>query len=249
MADENTTDTENLDQTTDLKDQDQAKDQATDSPSEEKTAEPNDGDTVLGIKTEDGDKSKEAPPNALLGAPEGDYEIDVAKLPEGTKIDADALAIIAPIGKEIGLSNEGMTKLAGAYATILPNVVKQISDGIEADAAAQTKSWADETKLAVEGGKDAKGAAIKPATDAKGEPIYAGKTMAEVRAIAAKALDNLGTPELRQYLETTGLGNHEPLVRFAFKAGMAIKEDSFERGAGTSGKPATLQSVLYGTKE
>ena len=220
----------------------------------ESTTETNEGDTILGVKVEDkpDDKAKKAEddkPNALLGVPEGDYEIDVAQLPEGTKIDADALAVLTPIAKEIGLSNEGVTKLAGAYATILPNVVKQISDGIEADAAAQTKAWSDETRLAVEGGKDAKGAVIAPLADAKGEPVYAGKTMKEVRAIAAKALDNLGGPGLRQYLETTGLGNHEPLVRFAFKAGMAIKEDDFGRGDGPGGKPATLQSVLYGSKE
>lgn len=46
------------------------------------------------------------------------------------------------------------------------------------------------------------------------------------RALAAKAIERLGSPGLRQLLEKSGLGNHPDLVRFAVKVGKALSEDS-----------------------
>jgi hypothetical protein len=210
-------------------------DQQDDKPGDDKGADDQQDDK--------GDKEE----NALLGAPEGDYTI--TGLPEGTTIDTEALAMLTPIAKEIGLSDAGMSKLAEVYATkILPHIDAQVSTAIETQAATQRKDWEAETRLAISGGKDADGKAVEPARTDKGDPIYGGKDYKEVTQIAAKALDRLGTPELRQFLETTGLGNNEALVRFAFRAGMAIKEDDFDRGDGGGSKPKTLAETLYGNK-
>lgn len=209
-----------------------------------------DGKTILGeAKTDDKGDDTKAEANPLLGAPDGEYEIDKAALPADTAIDTEALAALAPIAKEIGLSNAGMSKLAGVYADkILPHVTKQIAGEIETQAATQAKDWANETRLAIEGGKDAAGKPIAPAATDKGEPVYGGLSYKEVTQVAARALDRLGTPELREFLETSGFGNNEALVRFAFRAGRAISEDTFDRGAGGESKPSTLQTALYGDK-
>lgn len=251
MADENTTGTENSETTAGQQGQDQGKTPETDSGSTE-TSPKTDGDTFLGTKTEDKDgdgadktadgddkKADEAKDeNPLLGAPEGDYTL--TGLPEGTVIDTEALAALAPVAKEIGLSDAGMSKLAGVYAEkILPHVAEQIGADIATQAAAQAKAWDGETRLAIEGDK-ANGTAPDPAFD--------GKDFAAVRKDAARALDRLGTPELRQFLETSGLGNNPALVRFAYNAGKAIKEEGFDRGGTSSSEPVTLQTALYGKK-
>lgn len=164
---------------------------------------------------------------ALFGAPDGDYEI--TGLPEGTVIDGEALAAVAPLAKEMGLSNEGLSKLAGAYAEkIVPHLAKQVSDQIMASSAATIKGWADESVAAVK-------------TDA----AYGGKPLAEVQAVAAKAIDRFGGTEFRQYLADTGLGNHPAMVRAMFLAGSAIAEDTtFERG-GVATSPKSRVDKYY----
>ena len=191
----------------------------------------------------------EPEPNALLGAPEGDYEIDVAALPEGTKIDTEALAVLTPVAKEIDLSNAGMTKLAVVYATkILPALDARVTESIETQAAQQRKDWEAETRLAISGGKGADGKVVEALKDDKGEPIYGGLPYKDVVATAARALDRFGGPGLREALDASGYGNRESMMRFAFTVGRAIKEDDFDRGSGPSEKPKSLTEALYGTK-
>lgn len=179
---------------------------------------------------------------ALFGAPEGEYELT---LPEGvTDVDKDVLAAVTPVAKELGLSNEGLSKIAGVYATdVLPTVAKQITTGMEQNHAASVKAWADEARRAVEGGKDGDNV-IEP------DPIFAGKTMKEVTSIAARAIDRFGGPELRQYFDATGTGNYPAMLRFAFLAGSAISEDtSFERGTTTSAAPKSREEKYYGSSQ
>jgi hypothetical protein len=265
VADENTTDTQNS--TTDQADQSQAASPATDSSTSTTTeqAVPTEkqAETILGTaadddeKTDTGEKAdektdakgedeKEAEPNALLGAPEGDYEI--TGLPEGTEVDKVALDALTPIAKEIGLSSLGMSKLAGVYTeSILPHVMDTVVKDVQGQAAAQAKTWDAETRLAIEGGKDEKGNRIEPS------PAFDGKPFAEVRAVAAKAIDRLAGEQgkdLREFLEASGLGNNLALVRFAYTAGKAIKEDDFVRAdASSKAGPQTMAEVLYGKSE
>lgn len=165
---------------------------------------------------------------ALFGAPEGDYE--VVGLPEGTVIDTEALAAVTPVAKELGLSNEGFSKIASVYAEkILPNVTQQVTDTIMSQAEAQRADWGKETLEAV-----------------KTDPVYGGAPLKDVQAASAKAIERFGGAELRQYLEDTGLGNHPAMVKAFFLAGSAISEDtSFERG-GVVPKPKTSVEKFYG---
>jgi hypothetical protein len=169
-------------------------------------------------------------PNALLGAPEGDYEI--IGLPEGTEIDKVALDALDPVAREIGLSNEGMSKLAGVYAEkILPHVAEQVTTGLNAQIDEIKRGWDSETRKAI-----------------AEDPKFDGKSFAEVTAISAKALDRLGGEGLRKALTESGFGNHPAMVEFAYRAGKAIKEDDFDRGEGAPGAPKTRAEKFYGTK-
>jgi hypothetical protein len=165
---------------------------------------------------------------ALFGVPEGDYE--PAGLPEGTVIDKAALEAVTPVARELGLSNEGFSKLAGVYAEkVLPQVTEAVTSQILAQSAATTAQWATEATESV-----------------RTDPAYAGKPLPEVQAIAAKALDRFGGTEFRQYLADTGLGNHPAMLKAMFLAGSAIAEDTtFERG-GTPAVAKTRAEKFYG---
>jgi hypothetical protein len=206
-------------------------------PASSSTTEPSDAPTLLTPAPTDtppadtppaDDTSPPAENAALFGAPEGDYEI--SGLPEGMEVDKAALAEFAPIAKELGLSNEGMSKVAGAYAAMLPKVVEGFEADLQQRIVAQQAEWAGQAVELV-----------------KTDPAFGGKPMAEVQQVAAKALDRLGGPEIREYLQSTGLGNHPAMVKFAFLAGSAISEDTtFERG-GTIPVAKTRTEKYYGS--
>lgn len=70
----------------------------------------------------------------------------------------------------------------------------------------------------------------------------------ENQAVAKKAIDTFGTPELKQYLQASGLGNHPELVRLAYNVGKAISEDKFIAGRdGGNVVPKNPEDVLYGS--
>jgi hypothetical protein len=149
----------------------------------------------------------------LFGAPEGDYEI--SGLPDDMEIDKEALEAVSPVAKELGLSNEGFSKLANVYATqVMPKVVEGVVDNLQKDIAAQHAAWATEALEMIN-------------TD----DTFAGKKLDDVKAMSAKAIDRFGGPDFRKYLNDTGLGNHPAMLKFAYLTGQAIAEDTtFERG-------------------
>ena len=57
-----------------------------------------------------------------------------------------------------------------------------------------------------------------------------GEKFTENLALARKALESFGTPELQDVLNMTGLGNHPEVIRAFYKAGKAISEDRFIPG-------------------
>lgn len=73
---------------------------------------------------------------------------------------------------------------------------------------------------------------------------FGGDKLTESLALGEKALAAFGTPELRQMLVDSKLGNHPEVIRFMVRAGKALSEDTFVAG----GKPVAAKdaaSVLY----
>lgn len=206
------------------------------------------GDTQGQGEASEGDGREPDAPE-LTGAPDGDYEI--TGLPEGMAIDTDLLEAASPVLKELNLSNAGASKVAGMFAEkVLPHVEKRVMDGVIGQVVAQRATWDAETNAQIAGGKDAAGNAIAA------DPIYAGKSLDQVRGIAAKALDRFGgdakftvngeETTFRQWLKDTGNGNNPALVRFAFLAGSAISEDmGFERSGQAPATPKSREDKYY----
>lgn len=75
------------------------------------------------------------------------------------------------------------------------------------------------------------------AESAQSDKEYGGDKFNENLAIAKQAYDALATPELKELLDTTGIGNHPEMIRVFYKAGLLLSEDKVvaaDRGAAPS---------------
>lgn len=151
--------------------------------------------------------------------PEGAPEKYEFKAGEGVEIDAAAMADFEPVARELNLTNEQAQKLVDVYPKILSGVQQRQAEAWQK----QTEGWAESVKTDKEVGGD--------------------KLTANLGA-AQRALDQFGTPELREYLDGTGLGNHPELVKAFIKVGKAMSEDGVLTGKESGERSAA--EVLYG---
>lgn len=149
------------------------------------------------------------------GAPEK-YEFQTG---EGVELDTDALKDFEPVARELNLTNEQAQKLVDAYPKILAGVQQRQADAWQAT----TEQWA---------------------ADVKADKEIGGDKLNGNLSAAQRALDQFGTPELKEYLNTTGLGNHPDLVKTFIKIGKAMSEDGMVSGKETGQRSAA--EVLYG---
>ena len=66
----------------------------------------------------------------------------------------------------------------------------------------------------------------------------------ENQAIARKTIETFGTPELRNLLNSTGMGNHPEFVKLAYRIGKAISEDGFVRGSAPAGEQTAAKTLF-----
>lgn len=139
------------------------------------------------------------------GKPEGAPEKYEFKAPEGQKFDDTVLGAYSEIAKELNLPQEAAQKLLDKVA---PVIQARQAEQIEAVRTA----WGE---------------------SAKTDKEFGGDKLTENLAVAKKALDTLGTPELKKLLNESGLGNNPEVIRAFYRAGKAISEDKFVAGKGT----------------
>ncbi|MCM7404472.1 peptidase [Enterobacter cloacae] len=176
------------------------------------------GDKPQEDKPADGDKPTDKPDDKEQkpeGAPEK-YEFTAG---EGVELDTEALKDFEPVARELNLTNEQAQKLVDAYPKILAGVQQRQAEAWQK----QTEGWAETVKADKEIGGD--------------------KLTANLSA-AQRALDQFGTPELKEYLNATGLGNHPDLVKTFVKIGKAMSEDGMVDGSNQGQRSAA--EVLYG---
>lgn len=130
------------------------------------------------------------------------------EMPEGIDLDKAGADEFAAIAKELKLPKDAAEKLVGLE-------VKRLQKA-QQDHVTLVESWAEQVKTDQEIG---------------------GDKLDENLAVARKAVDAFGSQALKDLLNSTGLGNHPEVVKAFYKAGKAISEDGFVRGAPKS--PAT----------
>lgn len=173
------------------------------------------GEKPQGDKPAEGDEPDDGKDKKQEGAPEA-YEFKAA---EGVDLDTDALKDFEPVARELNLTNEQAQKLVDAYPKILAGVQQRQADAWQAT----TEQWA---------------------ADVKADKEFGGDKLTGNLSAAQRALDQFGTPELKEYLNTTGLGNHPDLVKTFIKIGKAMSEDGMVSGKETGQRSAA--EVLYG---
>ena len=130
------------------------------------------------------------------------------KTPEGIALDADVATEFKGLAKELNLSQDAAQKVADLGGTLAQNWAGQQTEAIQKAKA----EWINGTKTDKEIGGDQLPANL---------------------AVAKKALDTFGTPELRTLLNESGLGNHPEIIRAFYRAGKAISEDRVLTGGAT----------------
>lgn len=177
------------------------------------------GDKPQDDKLADGDKQADKPDDKEQ-KPEGAPEKYEFKVGEGQELDTAALEQFEPIARELNLTNEQAQKMVDLYGTkIMPMVQKQ-----------QAESWQKTTE--------------QWAADVKADKEIGGDNLTGNLSAAQRALAQFGTPELKEYLEGTGLGNHPELVKAFIKVGKAMSEDGMVTGKESGQRSAA--EVLYG---
>lgn len=139
------------------------------------------------------------------------------KAPEGIELEPAALEEFTAIAKELKLSGENAQKLA--------DIAVKMQQRQAEKHVATVKEWADQSKTDKEFGGDAFGENV---------------------AVARKAIETFGSPELKSLLDATGMGNHPEVIRAFFKAGKAISEGKFVASGARTATPAqSTAKALY----
>jgi hypothetical protein len=143
-------------------------------------------------------------------------------LPEGMEVDQALFDGVKEIASKHKLSKEAVQDLVDGYSKRMndsDNTLKDQWSEIE-------QGWIKSAKTDKEIG---------------GERFEVSVKKANV------ALDKFGTPELREALDQTRLGNHPEMIRLMAKIGDAISEGgSFEKGGNAAQVPAS--DIMYDNK-
>ena len=150
--------------------------------------------------------------------PEGAPEKYEFKAEEGKEFDPVVLEKFGEVAKELNLSQDNAQKLIDKIAPALAE--RQMAQLESAKAA-----WAE---------------------SARSDKEYGGDKLTENLAVAQKAMNQFGSPELRTLLNESGLGNHPEIIRAFYRAGKAISEDSYVPN-GQGGAPSDPAKRMFPT--
>jgi hypothetical protein len=139
------------------------------------------------------------------------------KAPEGTQLNPEVIGKFEGVAKELGLSQEAAQKVVDAMAP-------QLAAAQAAQFETIKTGWAD---------------------SARTDKEFGGDKFAENLAVAKKALDTFGTPELRTLLNDTGLGNNPEIIRAFYRAGQKISGSNFVAGGAAGAAPTSAAATLY----
>jgi hypothetical protein len=131
--------------------------------------------------------------------------------PAGQDFDPAVISAYSEIAKELNLPQESAQKIIDKIAPVMAEKQTRILD--EARTA-----WGEA---------------------AKSDKEFGGAKFDSNIAVAVKAMNAFGTPELRTLLNESGLGNHPEIIRAFYRAGLKISEDSFvpSNASGSSDLP------------
>lgn len=177
------------------------------------------------------DKAGDAKANEVPA--DGKYTLT---MPDGVELDTELADALGPDFKELNLTNAQAQKLVDKY------IATQQARG-----AKQTEAWTN----TVTGWADT----------AKADPEIGGKHWDDTAKTAVAFIDEFASPAGKEFLNSSGGGNHPEMIRMARNGGKALAEArakiaDLEKqlngednpaigGAGGSSKPADAASIMF----
>lgn len=181
--------------------------------------EPKQGEPKTLVTEEPKQGQKE--PQGTQGEPKTSAPAEIQiKVPQGFASDDPVISKLTEIAKGEKFSSEQAQKFVDFYAEQM--------NGLRQQQIERVTKWAEETKADKEIG---------------------GANLQTSIAEAKRALRLLGSPELSQALDATGLGNHKAVISFLVKAAKLVKEDALPGGQkAASGQPGAINyDAIYPT--
>lgn len=151
--------------------------------------------------------------NATSGSAQTQQSDFDLKLPDGSNLDASYLEQTKALAKELGLSQEAAQKLVERDSGLLSSVSERNAVQVRE----KTEQWAK---------------------DAQADKEIGGGNFQSSVTDARTALDRFGSPEFKNMLNQSGVGNHPELIRILARVGKAMREDKMVT---TSSQPARAQ--------
>lgn len=143
------------------------------------------------------------------------------KLPDGISVDPESLAAATELFRASALSQEQAQKFIDLAVSREQAAARK---GAQAFVDLQNK-WVSEIKA---------------------DPDIGGDKLTASLASAARAIDRLGVPGLREALNLTGAGNHPAVVKAFVRLGQMVSEDRFQPGKDAApGAQKSLAEVIY----
>lgn len=162
---------------------------------------------------------------------DGKYQVE---MPEGIELDTKLLDRFSPKFKDAGLTQRQVQAVATEFAQMRKEEAESYMGTPEGQWSAASYEYYKES-----------GTPDSWIEKGKADKEIGGDKWDSSVSTARRAVNELGTPELKALLEATGTGNHPELIRFMAKAGAMIKEDNPATGNAPGGKKADRLEVLY----
>ena len=124
------------------------------------------------------------------------------KAAEGQTFDPEFVKGYSEVARELNLTQE-------AAQTMIDKVGPVLAQQQAAQIAQVRNDWAEASKVDAE---------------------FGGAKFNENLAIAKQSIDKFATPEFKQMLDDTGLGNHPEWIRYCYRVSKAFSPDHFEGG-------------------
>ena len=132
------------------------------------------------------------------GAPEK-YEFNTKITDDSSELDPEVVTAFGEVAKELDLPQDAAQKVLDKVAPVIQAKQAKVLEQVKLD-------WAN---------------------DSQADKEFGGENLAENLNVAKTALDAFGSDSLKSLLHETGFGNHPEIIRFMYKAGKAISEDSY----------------------
>ena len=143
-------------------------------------------------------ESKTSESETPKGAPETyEFNTKVADAPE--ELDSEVVTAFGKVAKELDLPQEAAQK-----------VLDKVAPVIQARQAEQVEKAKEEWL-----------------GESQSDKEFGGENLNANLDVAKSALNAFGTEPFKQLLQESGLGNHPEVIRFMYRAGKAISEDSY----------------------